>query len=216
MGAEPRCADHSLRPAPFQALRTVARWPTVLSTLLGARVNEAGSPLPFMPENSGYFESQSVDWGEMANLPAHLISNFQTVTLQLSAYLRHAGGPGAARIVRTFSATSRGERRVRLRLGTVPAEEPRACEAAARLGGLKGDPVEYFRRHIWVEPFAEEDVAGLVDCIGADRVVVGSDFPHVEGTAEPAAFLEEIGTLSPGVLRRIMRENALELMADPR
>jgi predicted TIM-barrel fold metal-dependent hydrolase len=81
--------------------------------------------------------------------------------------------------------------------------------------GLKGDPVEYFRRHIWVEPFAEENVAALVDCIGADRVVIGSDFPHVERTTEPAAFLEEIGTLSPGVLQRIMRDNALELMADP-
>ena len=81
--------------------------------------------------------------------------------------------------------------------------------------GLEGDPIEYFRRYLWVEPFAKEDVAGLIDCIGTDRVVIGSDFPHVEGTAEPAAFLEEIGTTSPGVLRRIMRENALELMGDP-
>jgi predicted TIM-barrel fold metal-dependent hydrolase len=46
--------------------------------------------------------------------------------------------------------------------------------------------------------------------------VIGSDFPHVEGTAEPAAFLEEISSsLSPDVLQRIMGENALELMADP-
>jgi predicted TIM-barrel fold metal-dependent hydrolase len=75
--------------------------------------------------------------------------------------------------------------------------------------------VEYFHRHIWVEPFAEENVAALVDCICADRVVIGSDFPHVEGTAEPAAFLEKISTLSPSILRRIIRANALELLGDP-
>jgi predicted TIM-barrel fold metal-dependent hydrolase len=151
----------------------------------------------------------------MPNPPTHLISNFQVVTCSyrpifdtLAALVLHGLFERFPRI-----------RVVSVELGChwVPFLLKSLGHVKRRRDwvGLKGDPIEYFRRHVWVEPFAEENVAALVDCIGADRVVIGSDFPHVEGTTEPAAFLEEIGTLSPGVLQRIMRENALELMSDP-
>lgn len=42
-------------------------------------------------------------------------------------------------------------------------------------------PVEQFKRHVWVNPFHEEDMTGLIDLIGADRVLFGSDYPHPEG-----------------------------------
>ena len=35
----------------------------------------------------------------------------------------------------------------------------------------------------------------LVDEVGTSRVVFGSDYPHVEGLAEPAAFAKEIDQL---------------------
>src|SRR5258708_26105480 len=35
--------------------------------------------------------------------------------------------------------------------------------------GLKRDPIEYFPRHVLIEPFAEETGASLLDSIGADR-----------------------------------------------
>ena len=53
-------------------------------------------------------------------------------------------------------------------------------------GFFAEDPVETFRRHIWVNPFWEDDVNEVVELMGADRVIFGSDWPHIEGMAAPA------------------------------
>ncbi len=74
-----------------------------------------------------------------------------------------------------------------------------------------GDPVETFKRHITVSPFQEDDVKGFVSLLGADRVVLGSDYPHAEGLAEPLQFLDELEGLAEADVRRVMRENTLEL-----
>ena len=39
-----------------------------------------------------------------------------------------------------------------------------------------------------MSPFPEEDIAGLVELIGADRVLFGSDWPHPEGTPQPIDY----------------------------
>ena len=46
-------------------------------------------------------------------------------------------------------------------------------------------PVEVFRRNVWINPFWEDSVTGLIDLIGADRVCFGSDYPHPEGLEHP-------------------------------
>ena len=46
-------------------------------------------------------------------------------------------------------------------------------------------PLEVFHRNVWVNPFWEDSVTGLVDLIGADRVCFGSDYPHPEGLDDP-------------------------------
>ena len=61
-------------------------------------------------------------------------------------------------------------------------------------GEFAEDP-EIFLEHVWVSPFFEDDVLALVDEVGTSRVVFGSDYPHVEGLAEPAAFAKEIDQL---------------------
>jgi predicted TIM-barrel fold metal-dependent hydrolase len=63
-----------------------------------------------------------------------------------------------------------------------------------------------------VSPYHEEDIVDLVNVIGASQVVFGSDFPHAEGLAEPAQFLEEIEGLPDDQVRAIMRDNALGLV----
>jgi predicted TIM-barrel fold metal-dependent hydrolase len=73
-------------------------------------------------------------------------------------------------------------------------------------------PSDIFKRHFWVSPFPEEDVVGLVGQIGADRVLFGSDWPHSEGTAEPADYAAYLGGLSAEDTRKIMRENALTVL----
>jgi predicted TIM-barrel fold metal-dependent hydrolase len=54
------------------------------------------------------------------------------------------------------------------------------------------DPRETFRRHIWVSPFYEDDLSGLKEMVGVDHIVMGSDYPHVEGLAEPATYFKDL------------------------
>jgi predicted TIM-barrel fold metal-dependent hydrolase len=77
---------------------------------------------------------------------------------------------------------------------------------------VQGRPSEIFARHFWVSPFPEEDVAGLADLIGADRVLFGSDWPHAEGTPQPADYAKHLHDLDPTQTRMIMRDNALGLV----
>ena len=64
-------------------------------------------------------------------------------------------------------------------------------------------PREVFRRNVWVNPFWEDSVLGLVDVIGAERVCFGSDFPHPEGLDDPLSWRHEVD----GPPRRRCRED---------
>ncbi len=46
-------------------------------------------------------------------------------------------------------------------------------------------PVEVFKRNIYIHPFLEDDVKGIIDIMGEDHVMFGSDFPHPEGIGDP-------------------------------
>ena len=61
-------------------------------------------------------------------------------------------------------------------------------------GEFAEDPHEIFLEHVWVSPFFEDDVRARRRGRHS-RVVFGSDYPHVEGLAEPAAFAKEIDQL---------------------
>ena len=73
-------------------------------------------------------------------------------------------------------------------------------------------PVEVFKRNIWVHPFHEEDPVGLVELLGADRVLFGSDFPHPEGMADPISFVDELTGLPDEDVRKVMGGNLARLM----
>ena len=75
-------------------------------------------------------------------------------------------------------------------------------------GLFKEDPVETFRRHIWINPFWEDDPYEIVDLMGADRVVFGSDWPHIEGLPNPRDYAMEIKELDEASQRLIMHDNA--------
>ena len=57
------------------------------------------------------------------------------------------------------------------------------------------DPRETFKRHVWVSPFYEDELASLLKLLGEKRIIMGSDFPHVEGLAEPASYHQGSGEL---------------------
>jgi predicted TIM-barrel fold metal-dependent hydrolase len=73
-------------------------------------------------------------------------------------------------------------------------------------------PVEVLRRNMWINPFWEESVAGVVELMGAERVCFGSDYPHPEGLADPLSFAAELDGLSPQGVERVMSANLAELL----
>jgi predicted TIM-barrel fold metal-dependent hydrolase len=74
------------------------------------------------------------------------------------------------------------------------------------------DPVEVFKRQIHVSPFWEEDLGGLAQLIGDDRVLFGSDFPHPEGLADPCSYVDELQGVPDETVRKIMGGNLSRLM----
>ena len=83
---------------------------------------------------------------------------------------------------------------------------------AKKMPGYFGeDPVEAYRRNVWMNPFWEDDAYEVVDLMGADRVIFGSDWPHIEGMPRPLDYLPEVKELDDASQRLVMRDNALAL-----
>ncbi len=78
-------------------------------------------------------------------------------------------------------------------------------------GYFREDPVSVFKRNVWINPFWEDDVNTVVELMGADRVIFGSDWPHIEGMPEPLDYLPELKAFDADEQRLILRDNAREL-----
>jgi predicted TIM-barrel fold metal-dependent hydrolase len=74
------------------------------------------------------------------------------------------------------------------------------------------DPVETFKRQVWVNPFWEDSLDGLIELIGADRVCFGSDYPHAEGLAEPLSWLDQLEGHDAATVQQIASSNMYELV----
>jgi predicted TIM-barrel fold metal-dependent hydrolase len=74
------------------------------------------------------------------------------------------------------------------------------------------DPTVAFKRSIIIHPFFEEDVIGIVDLVGIDNVVFGSDYPHPEGMHDPTEFYDEIDELAEEDKAKLMGGNLNKLM----
>jgi predicted TIM-barrel fold metal-dependent hydrolase len=74
------------------------------------------------------------------------------------------------------------------------------------------DPIMVFKRNIHISPFWEEDLGALADLIGVDRVLFGSDFPHPEGLADPASYVDELKGVDDESVRKIMGGNLARLL----
>jgi predicted TIM-barrel fold metal-dependent hydrolase len=82
-------------------------------------------------------------------------------------------------------------------------------------GRPKGRPSEIFKEHCWVAPYPEDDIDAVVDVLGADRVLFGSDFPHPEGMVQPAKFAELMTRTPSDGVKKVMRDNAAGLLGLP-
>jgi predicted TIM-barrel fold metal-dependent hydrolase len=176
-----------------------------------ARAVEAGITVAYHSGESGYGR-YAVDWGESAEMEAFRRSPFKAITAgdrpiadTMTALVSHGvfhRHPGAR--VATIESGSEWVGPLLKKLAKIHAQTPSSFP-----GGE--DPVEVFRRHIWVAPYYEDDIRGLADALGANRVLFGSDWPHAEGLAEPTTFVEDLHGFSNEEIRAIMRDNALAL-----
>ncbi|HEY8153730.1 MAG TPA: amidohydrolase family protein [Myxococcota bacterium] len=175
-----------------------------------ARVNEAGITVAFHAGESGYGEYAS-HWGEAEDLEAFAGGPFRSVTQTDRAIYDTM----AALIVHGVFHRFPNVRVCSVENGSDwVATLLRKLKKAERMNvrAFHEPPVEAFRRHVSVAPYYEEDVAALAEAIGIENVLLGSDFPHAEGLADPLSFLDELEGLTPADVRLVMRENGLRLV----
>jgi predicted TIM-barrel fold metal-dependent hydrolase len=78
-------------------------------------------------------------------------------------------------------------------------------------GYFPDDPVEIFRRQVWINPFWEDDCAAIVEWMGPDRVIFGSDWPHIEGMPEPLDYIAEMHGVDDADRQKVLYDNVKEL-----
>ena len=71
--------------------------------------------------------------------------------------------------------------------------------------------VELLKDRVYMSPFWEDDLVDVIERMGADRVVFGSDWPHMEGLPQPCEILAETAALSEDVANRFLYANTAAL-----
>jgi predicted TIM-barrel fold metal-dependent hydrolase len=185
-----------------------------------ARVQEAGIVVGFHGAESGYNELFSVQWGEQARPPARAQSPFQRAVFFGE---RPIVDTLAALVLHNLFGRFPGVQILCVENGAwwVPSLL-RAIDRGAQsgaygewLGGKFSErPSDVFRRHVTVAPNNDDDIRGLVDLLGADRIALGSDYPHPEGVAKPAHFFDGAG-LSDAEIQLVSHDNAARLIGLP-
>ena len=63
-----------------------------------------------------------------------------------------------------------------------------------------------------MSPFWEDNLLDVVEHLGVDQVLFGSDYPHPEGLAEPRQYEKVAAELNdPVAERKVMWDNAVKL-----
>jgi predicted TIM-barrel fold metal-dependent hydrolase len=187
-----------------------------------ARLNEAEIPVVFHLSESGYNELMSVQWGEQPNPNSHKQSAFQWAMFY-----------GDRPIMDTIAALIYGNLFGRFpRLRAVSIENgtswlPYLLKRLDKMKGMgrrgewiggkpEGRPSDIFRRHFLISPFFEEDHAELLELLGPESIIFGSDWPHPEGLPQPIDYLESLPPSTPPEhVRMIMSDNARALVGLP-
>jgi predicted TIM-barrel fold metal-dependent hydrolase len=180
-----------------------------------ARLAESGVPLVIHTGNSGYSSNgYANDEFSRASIGMSRRPSVKGLALE-----RAAGD-----FLLTLSFENLFERFPRLRVVSVengsqflPSVLHHLSHAQARNPWhFKEDPVALFREHVYVNPFWEDDLREVIEWIGAERVLFGSDWPHMEGLPDPAKVLDDLEGIDPATCVRYLRENTRSLMSPPR
>jgi len=169
---------------------------------------------------TGFCELYATPWGETANPASHRFSTLQSylglgercISDTVAALIFHnlfEQFPGLRMLI-----IEHGAAWVKRLLGTLDKVVRMGGHPKTRwrYGEPRLKPSDTFRKHFWVVPFHEDDVAEVVGCIGTENVLNGSDYPHPEGLKWPVEFRESLEGFSSDQVRCIMRSNAAGLL----
>ncbi|HUR77650.1 MAG TPA: amidohydrolase family protein [Acidimicrobiales bacterium] len=102
--------------------------------------------------------------------------------------------------------------------GWAPFVMDRLDDKQRRLGGLVAEPLkerpsDYLKRNVWyvAEPH-ERTIPSVVDLVGADHVLWGSDFPHIDADVNAnASILQALARLSEDARTKVLGTTAASL-----
>ncbi|WP_007511186.1 amidohydrolase family protein [Pseudofrankia saprophytica] len=181
-----------------------------------ARLAEAGIPVAFHLGDSGYEGYVAAPWGGSARFEAYGSVSVLSRVLVADRAIQDTMASLIVDGVFTRHPTLRvasienGSDWVKLLVKVLRKQANQTPWAFAE------DPLDTIREHVWVTPYYEEDLRALADLIGVDRVLFGSDWPHGEGLAQPTDFTKELDLFDEAEIRKIMRDNCLDLLGSPR
>ncbi len=174
-----------------------------------ARVNEAGVTVVIHAGDSGYSSNGYARDGFGANFGGFGAPNIKMLNIERAAY----------DWLLTISFAKLFERFPNVRVASVengseflPDLFRKLASTVKKMPGyFKEDPAELFKRHVWINPFWEDDPHEVVEYMGPERVIFGSDWPHIEGMPQPLDYLEELEGMDDKTVQLIVRDNAREL-----
>jgi predicted TIM-barrel fold metal-dependent hydrolase len=181
-------------------------------------VDEARIPIVFHIGDSGYSALFGSAWGEDPNPNVRRMSAFQWAFLHGDLPLMQTLGAlvyhnlfGRFPNVRVVSIENGSDWLAYLMLH-LDKKKGMGRQGPWPGGYFRGRPSEILGRHLYLTPYPEDDVVALVDTMGAEHILFGSDHPHPEGLAEPNAFADLLTGLDASAIHRVMRANTAELL----
>jgi predicted TIM-barrel fold metal-dependent hydrolase len=176
-----------------------------------ARVNEAGITVVVHAGDSGYSTNGYAEDGFGATFAGMGRPSIKLLNIERAAY----------DFLLTLALDKLFERFPNVRIASVENGSEfladlfrKLRQTVQKLPGYFGeDPGELFRRHVWINPFWEDDVKEVVELMGPEHVIFGSDWPHIEGMPQPLDYLEELEGFDSKTVQLVMRDNARELNA---
>jgi predicted TIM-barrel fold metal-dependent hydrolase len=180
-----------------------------------ARLNEAEVRVTYHITECGYNENVSVLWGEDPAPRAYEQSAWQWMncygdraimdTLSALIYDNLFGRFPRLQVM----AVEHGAEWLPYFLTRLDKMRGMARNGPWRGGPLPARPSQIFREHVKVVPYPEDDIQAIAAKVGSECLVMGSDFPHGEGMAEPASMPELVRFLPEPEIRAVCRDRGL-------
>jgi predicted TIM-barrel fold metal-dependent hydrolase len=201
-----------VRPAPVPGVNKPRSLGDVSHDPVWARLAEAGVPVGFHLSDSGYLQlaalwggkSKFEPFGSTPNPLDQILVDDRAIHDTMASMIAHGVFTRHPQLKAvSIENGSYFVYRLIKRLKKAANNHPRLFPV---------DPVEQLKTNVWIAPYYEDDLSMLAEAIGIDKILFGSDWPHGEGLESPISFVDELAGFSAADIRKVMRDNALDLL----